>query len=124
MNAGRRVLSQLLDLLPRHEFHLCVRHYRGNFHCRKLTCYDQFLCLAIAQLTSRESLRDIETCLRALDKKLYHVGLRARVATSTLADANEKRNWRIWQELANVLIVRARTLYAQDSFGVELQETA
>jgi hypothetical protein len=124
MNAGRLVLAQLLDLLPMHEFHRCVRRYRGNFHCRAFSCYDQFLSLAFAQLASRESLRDIETCLRAFDKKLYHAGLRARVAKSTLADANEKRNWRIWQELAQVLIARARKLYAQDSFGVELRQTA
>ena len=124
MNNGRLVLSQLLDLLPKHEFHRCVRRYRGNFHCRTFTCYDQFLSLAIAQLTCRESLRDIETCLRALDKKLYHAGLRARVARSTLADANEKRDWRIWADLAQVLIGRARRLYRHDSFGVDLDETA
>jgi hypothetical protein len=124
MNAGRLVFAQLLDLLPMHEFHRCVRRYQGNFHCRALTCLDQFLALAFAQLTCRESLRDIETCLRALDTKLYHAGLRARVAKSTLADASERRDWRIWQDLAQVLIARARALYAKDAFGVELQETA
>ena len=124
MNAGRLVFAQLLDFLPMHEFHRCVRHYRGNFHCRHFTCYDQFLCLAFAQLTYRESLRDIETCLRAMHKKLYHAGLRGSVARSTLADVNEKRSWRIYADLAQVLIARARKLYAQESFGVELAQTA
>jgi hypothetical protein len=124
MNNGRTVLAQMLDLLPTHEFRRCVQRYRGNFHCRSFTCYDQFLCLAFAQLTRRESLRDIETCLRALGKKLYHAGLRARVARNTLAKANEKRDWRIWADLAQVLIAEARRLYAQESFGVELKQTA
>jgi len=124
MNNGRTVLAQMLDLLPTHEFRRCVQRYRGNFHCRSFTCYDQFLCLAFAQLTRRESLRDIETCLRALGKKLYHAGLRARVARNTLAKANEKRDWRIWADLAQVFIAEARRLYAQESFGVELKQTA
>ena len=124
MNTGRLVLAQMLDLVPMHEFHRCVQRYRGNFHCRRFTCYDQFLTLAFAQLTYRESLRDIETCLRGLDKRLYHAGLRARVARNTLAKANEKRDWRIYADLAQVLIARARRLYAQESFGVELKETA
>jgi transposase len=124
MNTGRLVLAQMLDLLPMHDFHRCVRRYRGNFHCRKFTCYDQFICLAFAQLTCRESLRDIETCLRALDKRLYHAGLRARAARNTLAKANEKRDWRIYADLAQILIARARRLYTQESFGVKLKETA
>ena len=124
MNTGRTVLAQMLDLLPMREFHRCVHRYRGNFHCRRFTCYDQFVCLAFAQLTRRESLREIETCLRALGKKLYHAGLRARVARNTLAKANEKRDWRIWADLAQVLIACARRLYAQESFGVELKQTA
>jgi IS4 transposase len=124
MNSGRPVLAQMLDLLPMHEFHRCVQRYRGNFHCRRFTCYDQFLTLAFAQLTHRESLRDIETCLRAKGEKLYHAGLRARVARNTLAKANEKRDWRIWADLAQAHIVRARRLYAQESFGVELKQTA
>ena len=123
MNTGRPVLAQMLDLLPMHEVHRCIQRYRGNFHCRRFTCYDQFVCLAFAQLTHRESLREIETCLRALGKKLYHAGLRARVARNTLAKANEKRDWRIWADLAQVLIARARRLYAQESFGVELKQT-
>jgi len=124
MHTGRIVFAQFLDLVPVHEFHRCVRRYRGNFHCRRLTCYDQYLCLAFAQLTGRESLRDIETCLRAMRKKLYHAGLRGSVARSTLADANEKRDWRIWQDFAQVLIGQARRLYANDSFDVELAQTA
>ena len=124
MNTGRLVLAQLLDLLPMHEFHRCVLRYRGNFHCRRFTCYDQFLTLAFAQLTYRESLRDIETCLRALDRRLYHAGLRARVARNTLAKANEKRDWRIWADFAQIIIARARRLYAEEPFGVELKQTA
>ena len=132
MNTGRLVFAQLLDLLPVHEFNRCVRRYRGNFHCRSLSCYDQFLCMAFAQLTYRESLRDIETCLQAMEKKLCHAGLRGSVARSTLADANERRDWRIYADFAQVLIARARKLYAPDavyrvrgeSFGVELTQTA
>ena len=124
MHSGRLVFAQLLDLVPVHEFHRCVRRYRGNFHGRRFSCYDQFLCLAFAQLTYRESLRDIETCLRAMKSKLYHAGLRASVARSTLADANEKRDSRIWADFAQVLIARARRLYAKDPFGVELKQTA
>ena len=124
MNAGRMVFAQLLDFLPKHEFRQCVRRYRGDFHARRLTCYDQFICLAFAQLTYRESLRDIETCLGAMQKKLYHAGLRGSPARSTLADANEKRDWRIYADLAQVLIARARKLYSNESFGVDLEETA
>lgn len=124
MNAGRLVFAQLLDFLPKHEFHRCVRRYRGDFHCRRLTCYDQYLCLAFAQLTYRESLRDIQTCLAAMQEKLYHAGLRGSVARSTLADANEKRDWHIYADLAQVLIARARKLYAREPFGVELEQTA
>ena len=124
MNAGRLVFAQLLDFLPTHEFHRCVERYHGNFHCRRFTCYDQFLCLAFAQLTYRESLRDIETCLRAMKAKLYHAGLRGSVARSTLADANERRSWRIYADFAQALIAHARQLYAGESFGVELANTA
>lgn len=124
MHSGRFIFAQLLDLVPMHEFHRCVRRYRGNFHARRFTCLDQYLCLAFAQLTGRESLRDIETCLRAIHPKLYHVGLRGSVARSTLADANEKRDWRIWADFAQGLIARARRLYAADSFDIELHQTA
>ena len=124
MNTGRMVFAQLLDFLPRHEFNRCVRRYRGNFHYRSLSCYDQFLCLAFAQLTGCESLRQIETCLEAMETKLYHVGLRGSPARSTLADANERRDWRIYADFAQGLIARARKLYTGESFGVDLDQTA
>jgi len=124
MHTGRIVFSQLLDFFPRHEFNRCVRRYQGNYRVRDFSCLDQFLCLAFAQLTGRESLRDIETCLRAVPAKLYHCGFRGTVARSTLADANESRDWRIYADFAAVLIQTARKLYAADSLGVELVATA
>jgi len=124
MHTGRTVFSQLLDFLPRHEFDRCVRRYQGNYRVRGFSCLDQFLCLAFAQLTGRESLRDIETCLRAMRPKLYHCGFRGSIARSTLADANENRHWRIYADFAQVLIRIARKLYASDSLGVELAATA
>jgi len=124
MNSGRLVFAQLLDFLPRHEFNRCVRRYRGNFRCRSLSCYDQFLCLAFAQLTGCESLRQIETCLEAMERNLYHAGWRSSPARSTLADANERRDWRIYADFAQGLIARARKLYAGESFGVDLDQTA
>jgi hypothetical protein len=124
MHTGRIVFSQILDYLPRHEFNQCVHRYAGDYRLRSFSCLDQFLCMAFAQLTYRESLRDIETCLRAVRTKLYHAGLRGRVSRSTLADANESRDWRIWSDLAHVLIRRARQLYADEPFGVELDQTA
>ena len=124
MYTGRIVFSQLMDFLPRHEFNRCVRLYRGNHRTRKFSCFDQFLCMAFAQLTGRESLRDIETCLRAMQPKLYHAGIRGKVSRNTLAKANEKRDWRIYRDFAHVLIRTARRLYAGDSFGVELEQTA
>src|SRR5512136_2730118 len=104
MNSGRLVFSQLMDLMPNHEFDKCVDRYHGNHGIRKFSCMDQFLCMAFAQITSRESLRDVETCLRALQPKLYHAGIRSKVSKSTLAEANEKRNWRIYADFAQVLI--------------------
>jgi hypothetical protein len=101
-----------------------VRRYRGNYRVRSFSCLDQFLCMAFAQLTYRESLRDIEICLRAVQPKLYHAGIRGRIARSTLADANEQRDWRIYADFAQVLIARARPLYAGDDFGVDLAQTA
>jgi len=124
MNCGRLVFAQLLDFFPKHEFDRCVWRYRGNFRCRRLSCYDQFLGLAFAQLTGCESLRQIETCLEAMGGKLYHAGFQAAPARSTLADANERRDWRIYADFAQVLIARARKLYAGESFGVELEQTA
>ncbi len=123
MHQGRIVFSQLLDFLPRKSFRTCVKRYNGNYRIRSLTCYEQFLCMAFAQLTYRVSLRDTVLCLQAMHKKLHHVGIQSRVAKSTLADANEKRDWRIYCDFAQVLIGQARRLYADDDFGLQLQET-
>ena len=124
MYSGQMVFAQLMDFLPRHEFNACVRRYRGNARVRDFSCRDQFLAMAFAQLTYRESLRDIETCLRALGPKLYHAGFRSRVFRSTLADANKHRDWRIWADFAQVLIRRARALYAHHGFAVALKHAA
>jgi hypothetical protein len=119
----RYVFSQLMDFLPTDDFDRSVERYRGNRRMRGFSCRDQFLCLAFAQLTFRESLRDIETCLRALESKLYHAGFRGKVARSTLADANRAHDWRIYADLAQALIGRARRLYADEPLGVELKQT-
>ena len=124
MHTGRIVFSQLMDFIPMHKFQRCVKKYHGHHRVRSFTCLDQFLCMAFAQLTYRESLRAIEACLRAMQSKLYHMGLRGRVSRSTLADANEQRDWRIYAEFAQALIQIARTLYANDKFGIELEQTA
>jgi hypothetical protein len=123
MNLGRTVFSQLMSLLPLHAFRKCVQRYQGDYKVQSFSCFDQFLVMAFAQLTFRESLRDIESCLRAMSGKLYHMGIGASVARSTLADANETRDWRIFADFAQVLIAKARKLYGQDEFGVELEET-
>ncbi len=122
MNSGKTVLSQLIDFLPIKEFRRCVERYNGNQRIRSFSCWDQFLCLAFAQLSYRESLRDIESCLRSMKNKLYHMGIRGNVSRSTLADANEKRDWRIYADFAQVLIHSARQLYSGDEFDVELDE--
>jgi len=124
MHVGRIVFSQLLDFVPKHEFNQCVTRYRGNRRVRTFSCWDQFLSMLFAQLTYRESLRDIETCLGAMPTKLYHAGIRGHVCRSNLADANEGRDWRIWADLAQVLITTARRLYVHDDFGVELNQMA
>src|SRR5690349_6926283 len=124
MNEGRTVFAQLLDCLPKYEFDRCVNRYKGNFRVRSLRAYEQFLIMAFAQLTWRESLRDIETCLRALGPKLYHGGIRKPPARSTLSDANEKRDWRIFADFAQVLIQQANTLYAGEDFGADLKAAA
>jgi IS4 transposase len=124
MNVDSYVFPQLMDFLPRHEFNTCVRHYRGERRLRWFSCRDQFLCMAFAQLTFRESLRDIETCLRALGTKLYHLGFRSRISRSTLADANRTRDWRIYADFAQVLIRHARTLHGKDELGIALEQTA
>jgi transposase len=124
MNTGRFVFSQLMDFFPRHEFDLSVQRYQGEYRVRDFSCFDQFLCMTFAQLTFRSSLREIEICLRAVQPKLYHAGFRGRISRSTLADANEKRDWRIYADMAQVLIRMARRWYANEDFGVELEQTA
>ena len=121
MNTGQLIFSQLMDFLPLHEFRQCVARYDGDRRVRGFSCLDQFYCMAFAQLTFRESLRDIERCLRTLPVKLYHMGIRGRVSRSTLADANERRSWRIYADLAHVLIDIARPLYADEPIGVRLR---
>ncbi len=124
MFTGRTIFAQLMDLLPLHEFRKCVARVRGEHKVLSFSCLDQFLCLAFAQLTGRESLRDIEAGLRALQPKLYHMGFRGRMARNTLAHANERRDWRIYADLAQVLIRQVRPLYASEDFGAELDQTA
>lgn len=123
MFTGRLIFKQVMDFIPLSTFHRCVTKYQGNSNVKTFTCLDQFLCMAFAQITHRESLRDIEICLRSQNKKLYHMGIRGRVSRSTLADANEKRDWRIYAELAQHLIAIARDLYREDQFLEELDET-
>jgi hypothetical protein len=123
MNTQPTVFSQITDFLPLHEFRKCVRRYRGDYKIKSFSCFDQFLCLAFAQLTYRESLRDIESCLRAMRSRLYHMGFRGRVSRNTLAHANETRDWRIYADFAQILIAQARTLYAGEDLGVELENT-
>ena len=124
MNSGKTVFSQLMDFLPAYEFRLCVDRYHGNYKVQSFSCWDQFLSMAFAQLTYRESLRDIETCLRAAGNKLYHMGIRGKVSRNTLAHANEVRDWRIYQDFAQVLIRNARELYQNDPLSVQLDQTA
>jgi hypothetical protein len=123
MNSGRSIFSQLMDFFPLAEFRRCVERYRGEYKVQKFSWLDQFLALAFAQLTYRESLRDIEVCLRSMQSHLYHMGFRSRVARSTLAAANEQRDWRIFADVAQVLIAQARELYAHDEMAVELEQT-
>ena len=112
-----------MDHLPRYEFQKCVSRYRGEYQQKSFSCWDQFLAMAFAQFTYRESLRDIEACLRSLGSKLYHAGFRGKISRSTLADANESRDWRIFADFAQVLIGIARPLYAHDPIGVELDQS-
>jgi Domain of unknown function (DUF4372)/Transposase DDE domain len=123
MHAGKLVFAQLTEHLPLSTFRRCVALYAGEYKIKSFTCLEQFLCLAFAQLTYRESLRDIEACLRAQRDKLYHMGIRSRISRSTLADANEVRDWRIYADFAQRLIVTARKLYLDEPFGVDLKET-
>jgi hypothetical protein len=124
MNIGRTVFAQVMDYLPLHEFRRCVERYRGEYKTQSFSALDQFLCMAFAQLTYRESLRDIAVCLRTQSSKLYHMGIRGAVSRSTLAYANEHRDWRIFADFAQVLIQTAKGLYANDSFIIDLNETA
>ena len=123
MNIGRTVFSQLIDHVPNADFQKCVSRYKGDHYVKSFSCWDQFLSMVFAQLTYRESLRDIEACLGSIGGKLYHMGIRSKIAKSTLADANELRDWRIYADFAQVLIAIARPLYAQDAIGVELTES-
>jgi len=123
MNTGKTILSQIMSYLPTYEFRRCVQRYRGNHKVKSFSCWDQYLCMVFAQLSFRESLRDIITCLRAMQNKLYHTGIRGNISKSTLADANENRDWRIYADFAQILISRARHIYKDDPFGVEINET-
>jgi len=123
MNSGKTIFSQLMEFLPTYEFRQCVKRYRGNYKIKSFSCWDQFLCMAFAQLTYRESLRDIQACLRGNHQKLYHMGFRGKVSRNTLAHANQVRHWRIYADFAQILITQARTLYANEDFGVELKQT-
>jgi hypothetical protein len=122
MNSGRTVFSQLIEQLPNNEFQKCVNRYRGDHYVKKFSCWDQFLSMAFAQLTYRDGLRDIESCLQSVGSKLYHMGFRTKIKRSTLADANELRDWRIYADFAQILIAIARPLYAHDPIGLELDQ--
>lgn len=123
MNSGRTIFAQIMDYLPTYEFRQCVELYAGNYKVKSFSCWDQFLRMAFAQLTYRESLRDIQACLRAAKQKTYHMGIRGKISRNTLAHANQTRDWRIYSDFAQVLIRKARQLYANDSFGIELEQT-
>ena len=122
MNSGQTVFRQLLQYLPRHEFNVCVSRYRGEHWAKSFSTFDQFLCLAYAQMAGRESLRDIQTCLNSHQEKLYHIGFRGDVSRTTLADANERRDWRIFQDFGQVLIGIAQELYKGDPLAIELKQ--
>ena len=124
MNEGKIIFSQVMEHLPLHEFRKCIQRYQGEHKVIRFSCLDQFYSMAFAQLTYRESLRDIEACLQAQHTKLYHMGIRSQVFRNTLANANQQRDWRIYADFAQVLIQIARTLYVNDDFGVELSQTA
>ena len=124
MNSGKTIFAQLMDFVPsRYEFRQCVERYQGNYKIKSFSCWDQFLTLAFAQLTYRESLRDIEACLRAAPARLYHMGIRSPISRNTLAHANQVRDWRIYADFAHVLIRAARSLYRDEPFGIELDQT-
>jgi hypothetical protein len=120
MNIGKTIFSQLMEFVPRYEFDKCVKRYNGHYKVHSFSCWEQFLCMTFAQLTYRESLRDIEICLRSAQKKLYHLGIKSKVSRSTLAKSNENRNWRIYRDFAHLLIERANQLYSNDAFADSL----
>jgi len=124
MDTGKTIFAQLMDFIPVYELQKCIQRYNGHYKVKHFSCWNQFLCMAFAQLTYRESLRDIEACLRSAQRKLYHMGFRGNVSRNTLAHANQIRDWRIYADFAQILIGQARRLYANDSFGVELNQTA
>ena len=124
MDFEKTIFTQLMEFLPKYEFRKCVDRYRGNYKVKSFTCWDQFLCMAFAQLTYRESLRDIEACLRAAQGKLFRMGFRGRISRNTLANANSIRDWRIYGDFGQLLIGQARSLYVGDDFGVQLDQTA
>jgi hypothetical protein len=123
MNSGQSLFSQLIDHLPQHQFRQCVQRYAGNYRVRSFSCWDQFLSMTFAQLSYRESLRDIVVCLRSQERRLYHLGIRGRISRSTLADANESRDWRIYADFAQGLIQEARRLYLNEDLGLDLANT-
>jgi hypothetical protein len=121
MNLGKTIFAQIMEFLPLYEFRKCVKHYRGDYKVKSFSCLDQFLCMAFAQLTYRESLRDIETCLRSMNDKLYHMGFRGQISRNTLSNANINRDWRIYSDFAQILITHARDLYVNEPFAIELK---
>ena len=123
MDSETTIFTQLMDFVPQYDFQKCVKRYNGNYKVKSFSCWDQFLCMAFAQLTFRESLRDIEACLRVAKPKLYHMGIRGKVSRNTLAHANQVRDWRIYADFAQILIGIVRPLYANESFGVDLEQS-
>lgn len=123
MNTGKIIFSQIMDHLPLHEFRKCVKRYQGDYKVKSFSCLDQYLCMSFAQLTYRHSLRDIEACLRSMKNKLYHMGIRCQVSRNTLSNANNKRDWHIYADFAQVLIRTAKELYSDEDFGAELEQT-
>ena len=123
MNAGRTIFSQVMDFLPQPDFRRCVARYQGHYKVKKFSCQEQYRCMAFAQLPYRQSLRDVEVCLRAMESRLYHMGIRSKVSRSTLADANENRDWRIYADFAQGHIAPARQLYTDEDLGIDLEGT-
>ncbi len=117
MNSGKTIFAQLMDFVPAHEFRKCVERYNGNYKMKSFSCWDQFLCMAFAQFTYRESLRDIQACLRAVQSKLYHLGIRGKVSRNTLAHANQMRDWRIYADFAQILITRCQLTITNTLLG-------